>query len=189
MATDEDTSAPDDAKEGIAKKRPGSVLTWLIGAAILVAFYESIILLIVGMAPTVVAILTDRSPQKVCARTVGYLNFAGCVPWAVQYWIGGGDLERVFDMVGDPYVLLVMYASAAVGWLLYYAMRPVAASYLAVNNEIKASQLKKRQQDLIDGWGPEVREQAEASGLIPEVLAEDESAGDDEEAAGETPTA
>ena len=92
-------------------------------------------------------------------------------------------------MVGDPYVLLVMYASAAVGWLLYYAMRPVAASYLAVTNEIKASQLKKRQQDLIDGWGPEVREQAEASGLIPEVLAEDESSGDDEEAAGETPTA
>ena len=98
MATDEDTSAPDDAKEGIAKKRPGSVLTWLICAAILVAFYESIILLIVGMAPTAVAILTDRSPQKVCARTVGYLNFAGCVPWAVQYWIGGGDLERVYSI-------------------------------------------------------------------------------------------
>ncbi|MCG8545629.1 MAG: hypothetical protein MJE12_15625 [Alphaproteobacteria bacterium] len=189
MATDEDTATPGDTQEGKAKKRPGSALTWLIGAAILVAFYESIILLIVGMAPTVVAILIDRSPQKTCARTVGYLNFAGCVPWAVQYWIGGGDLDRVFDMVGDPYVLLVMYASAGVGWLLFFAMRPVAASYLAVAGDIKASQLKKRQQDLIEGWGPEVREQAEASGLIPAVEAEDAAADDAEPGTGQTPAA
>lgn len=166
MATNEETGQAGKPEGAGGKGRPGSIVTWLICAAILFAFYESIILLIVGMAPTFVAWLTDRSAQKARARTIGYLNFAGCVPWAVEYWIGGGDLDRVFDMVGDPYVLLVMYASAGVGWLLYMAVRPVVASYMAVTAEIKMAQLKKRQETLVEQWGADVSEQALASGLI-----------------------
>jgi len=140
-----------------SKGRMGSVLVWILAAGFLFAFYESIVLLLIGMIPTGVALLIDRSPQKDQARSVGYLNFAGCLPWAVDFWMSGGDFERVFEIVGDPLVLAVMYSAAATGWALCFIVRPFVAAYLAVMSELRETQLTKRQDELVEEWGDEVR--------------------------------
>jgi len=150
------------------KRRIGPVFIWILAAAILFAFYESIILLLIGMIPTGFALLTDRSPHKDRARSVGYLNFAGCLPWAVDFWISGGSFERVFEIVGNPLVLAVMYSAAGTGWLLCFIVRPFVFTYLVVSSEYQEGQLKKRQDELVEEWGEEVRtarvDEAGASG-------------------------
>ncbi len=150
----EATENPQAAK----KRRGGSIVMWLLAAGILFAFYESIVLLLIGMIPTGVAMLVDRSSQKDQARSVGYLNFAGCLPWAVDFWMSGGGFARVFDIVGDPLVLGVMYSAAAAGWGLCFAVRPFVTSYLIVASGIKDNQLKKRQAELVEAWGDAVRQ-------------------------------
>ena len=139
------------------KRRVGSVFMWLLAAGILFAFYESIVLLLIGMIPTGIALLADRSPQKDYARSVGYLNFAGCLPWMIDFWMSGGGFARVFEIVGDPFILGVMYAAAAAGWGLCFAMRPFVTTYLIVAAEVKEAQLAKRQTELADVWGEAVR--------------------------------
>lgn len=143
---------------GSGKRRGGSVLIWILATGFLFAFYESIVLLLIGMIPTIVALIIDRSPHKDQARSVGYLNFAGCLPWAVDFWMSGGNFERVFEIVGDPLVLAVMYSAAATGWALCFIVRPFVAAYLAVAADIREAQLTKRQAELVEEWGEEVRE-------------------------------
>ena len=139
------------------KRRVGSVFMWLLAAGILFAFYESIVLLLIGMIPTGIALLADRSPQKDYVRSVGYLNFAGCLPWMIDFWMSGGGFARVFEIVGDPFILGVMYAAAAAGWGLCFAMRPFVTTYLIVAAEVKEAQLAKRQGELVETWGKAVR--------------------------------
>ena len=143
----------------VPKRRIGSVVSWIIAAGLLFAFYESIVLLLVGMIPTGIALMADRSPHKDQARSVGYLNFAGCLPWAIDFWMTGGGFERVFEIVGDPIVLAVMYSAAALGWGLCYAVRPFVATYLALAAELREKRLLTRQAELAELWGEEVREE------------------------------
>lgn len=156
-----------------AKKKAGSVLFWILGAGALFAFYESFALLAIGMVPTVVAVMIDRTRNRNAARTVAYINFAGCLPWLMDYWLAGGGIERVLNIVSDPYALLIMYTAAAVGWILYFALRPVVSAYLGVAAEIKEVQLKHRQSQIVDVWGAPVREEAEASDLLDQAPATD----------------
>jgi hypothetical protein len=140
------------------KRRIGSIFLWILAAAIVCTFYESIVLLVIGMLPTGIALALDRSRHKDQARSVGYLNFAGCLPWVVDFWMSGGNLERVFEIVGDPLVLAVMYTAAATGWALCFIIRPFVATYLAVAVDYREGQVKKRQNELAAEWGDEVRD-------------------------------
>ena len=151
-------------KQGSKKRRGGSILIWLLAAGILFAFYELIVLLLIGMIPTGIALFVDRSPQKDQVRSVGYLNFAGCLPWAINFWMSGGGFGRVFEIVGDPLVLGVMYASAATGWGLCFMVRPFVTSYLIVASGMKDKQLKKHQNELVEEWGEAVRQGAAGTG-------------------------
>lgn len=162
----ESTGSTDSGGASKAKKKAGSVLFWILGASALFAFYESFALLAIGMVPTLVAILVDRTRNRNAARTVAYINFAGCLPWLMDYWLAGGGIERVLNIVSDPYALLIMYTAAAAGWMLFFALRPVVAAYLGVAAEIKEVQLKHRQSQIVEVWGAPVREEAEASGLL-----------------------
>lgn len=132
----------------------GSAVSWIVASAVVIAFYETLVLLMIGMAPTFVAFLVDR--QKFAARSVAYLNFAGCLPFAVDYWMGSSGFDRVFQIVGDPLALLIIYASAAAGWGVYFVTRPFAAAYLLVSADYRESRLKRKQTELIETWGAEV---------------------------------
>jgi len=153
-----------ERNEETKKRRSGSIVVWLLAAGILFAFYESIILMLVGMIPTGMALFFDRSPQKDQARSVGYLNFAGCLPWMVDFWMSGGGFGRVFEIIGDPLVLGVMYCAAAAGWGLCFLVRPFVSTYLLVASELKQTQLTKRQNELVELWGEGVRVDGDGKG-------------------------
>ena len=121
--------------------------------------------------------IIDRHPAKYTTRTIGYLNFAGCLPYALDIWRGGGvwDFDTVFEILTDPLSLLVMYAAAATGWVVFYATPPVVAAYLAVTSEIKVKSFAARQEELIEDWGRNVRH-----GAMGEELEENGADGDGE---------
>lgn len=142
------------------KPRLGPVLAWVIAPIVMFAFYETIFLLTVGMVPTLVAFIVDRYPRKFVAKTVGYLNFAGCLPFLLRLWKGSGGIESVLDVLRDPFTLLTMYAAAASGWLIFFVMPPLVTAWLAVSHEVKLQSVKSRQNGLIEEWGREVRKAA-----------------------------
>ena len=139
--------------------RGRALIAWVGAPIIGIAFFPTILLLVIGMSPSIVAFLVDQRPRKVTARAVCYLNFAGCLPYAFKLWGGKNSINEVLDIISDPTVLMVMYSFAAIGWILNFFMAPVMLTYLSLRNERKSRSLKNRQEKLIKEWGDEVKGQ------------------------------
>jgi hypothetical protein len=82
----------------------------------------------------------------------------------VDFWMSGGGFARVFEIIGEPLVLGVMYCAAAAGWGLCFLVRPFVSTYLLVASELKQTQLTKRQTELVELWGEAVRVDGDGKG-------------------------
>jgi len=165
----------------------GSLLAWVVAPVLGLIAMPTVLLLVVGMAPTLVAFfIVDRHPSKYTTRAVGYLNFSGCLPYALDLWRGGGvwNFEILFTIITDPFTLLVMYSAAGVGWMILFGTPPFVGAYLAVTSEMREKTLKARQTEIITEWGRNVR----LGVMGAEVEDEDEEDGEEEATAEAAPS-
>lgn len=119
-------------------------------------FLPSTIVMGVLMIPTFVALLIDRSPQRSIGMTVGLVNFAGVVPAWLDLWETGHTLKKAIAISTDPKALLLAYAAAAVGWVIYTNITPFVALIVVRKTEKRVKDIDQRQKALIKRWGQEV---------------------------------
>ena len=60
------------------------------------------------------------------------------------------------QMMSDMFVWFVIYAAAAVGWGFYIGFPVIAVRLADLRAEWRVRELKRRQEKLIEDWGPEV---------------------------------
>lgn len=135
-----------------AQRQMAFVFALVVGAV----FLPSSALLTVGMIPTVVAWLTDWSPRKTSAVTVGAMNLAGCSPFLLQLWSQGHTFEASVFIFTDPTAIIVMYGAAAIGYMIDWSVSSVVANIVYQQALARRKAIKKRQEDLIERWGREV---------------------------------
>jgi hypothetical protein len=149
-----------DDQQVEGKARGKVIIAWVVAPMVVFAFFPTVLLMVIGLAPSIVAFIIDKRPGKVTARAIGYLNLAGCLPYAIKLWTGQNTITGVLSLVGEPSALMVMYSSAAVGWMLNFIMTPIMTAYLAVQHEVKLRSIGNRQKQLIKEWGGDVKGQA-----------------------------
>ncbi len=134
----------------------GQLILWAIAfVSVLFVFTGSVIVTLVGMAPTFVAFLADRTTKKYATFCMGGMNFAGVFPSLMKLWdvsVTGGVRDAI-AITFNPFNLTVMYGAAAFGWLLYQMVPPVVAAMIAVSAQHRVAQLRGRQRELIKEWG------------------------------------
>jgi len=171
-------------KQKAAPRKVGSVKAWLytlvVAGLIFFVFLEVFILIVVGMVPTISAFLIDRSPRRYFTMTVAFANVVGVLPSAFRLFSGGsGGIDGAMELITDPVVLLSMYGAGAIGWFILYIVPPFVSVGLAMSNEMKTKAIKKRQKELVENWGEDIR--AEAEKLLPDnIKLPDSNAGNDE---------
>ena len=130
-----------------------------IGAVLvlLTAFsLPSLIVLTVGLLPTGVAFIVDRSDQKTGTFCVGGMNLCGVFPFVMKLWAGKHTTSAATEIISDVLSLLIMYAAAGFGWIIFLAIPPVVATFLSVVAQTRVKALRASQQEIVDEWGPEV---------------------------------
>jgi len=145
-----------------AKQASGGAraLSLVIAVVLVTLFFDSVMVLAGGMIPTGVAYLIDRHPRKYAARTVGWMNLAGCLIVVLDLWGGGGSIEAAVELLMDPINWTIMFGSAAFGWIIYFTLPPIVAGYLQLSQEMKLKELAKSQKALEKEWGKEVARDA-----------------------------
>ncbi len=139
------------------KSGKGNVMTFLflvLPAALVVL--PTTMIFGVGLIPTMVALATDRDPEKSAAITVGSMNICGCLPYAIDLWKTGHNVAAAMAKLADPLTWLAMYGAAGAGWLLYFTIPPLVASAEVARAEKRIDALKKKRVSLIQEWGPDV---------------------------------
>ncbi len=147
-------------------KRNGGGSTRLIVTAVLLLPVVAVLLptcmvLLIYMAPTLVAYLIDRSREKYLAITVGLLNFCGMLPAQAELWRHGQSYDAAMDIAIDPILWLIAYGAAAVGWVVYLILPPILANYYGITTDARIRSLRRRQQLLVETWGEEVAGEAQ----------------------------
>ena len=109
----------------------------------------------VGLLPTVVALLVDMHPRKYAAWSVGFLNFAGLIPYLGDLWTKNNTIEGAMAVLTDVLAWLVIYGAASAGWMVFKWMPVVGALILEIKTQDEIRRLKAERQKLIHEWGQE----------------------------------
>ncbi len=130
------------------------------GAVMLMA---TTMVFVVGMVPTAVAIFSDTSKHRTSGLTVGPLNFVGVLPVILELWSRGHTVDIALQVISDPFMLLYMYGSAAIGAFIFVNMPPIISIFLKSQAKRRVKSIEKEQDALIQYWGPKV------AGEVPET--------------------
>ncbi len=149
----------------MAKKKKKSGWTgqiFFIMALLLGVMFSALgIILLVGMIPSIVAFIVDRTKGRMRAMTVGAINFAGCTPFLVEVFKKGNDISTAVSYIMEPRTIVVMYMAAGMGYLIDWALTGIVSSIMVQRAKARIKEIHKQQKDLVDRWGPEV------NGTIP----------------------
>lgn len=121
-----------------------------------VIFLPSMMLLVIGMMPTLAAMLTDRRREKYATLCVGCMNFTGVLPYMIELWTQDHSYEHAWRIIGDPFTWLVMFGAAAIGWAIFFVAPGIVGMFIAMRADQRVERLRRRQRDLVEEWGPGV---------------------------------
>lgn len=144
----------------MAANNPSSAATktilFVLVAGGAVMFLPSVLILGIGMTPTLAAMLTDRRREKYATLCVGCMNFTGVLPFMVELWTQEHSYENAFRLIADPFTWLVMFGAAAIGWAIYFVAPGIVGMFIAMRADQRIERLRRRQRDLVEEWGPGV---------------------------------
>ena len=141
-----------------ASRRSSSQILWftVIVALLLPWILPSMIVVLVGMVPSIVTLVVDRSPRKYGTLTIAALNFAGVLPYLVKLWAKSQNLENALNIVVDVFALMVMYGAAGFGWMLFLTIPTFVASIFVVVSQRRIAVLRENQRKILEEWGESV---------------------------------
>lgn len=141
------------------KKRKGNspikVAVLCLGLIFLIK--HSFIFLLAGMLPTIVASLVDQSEGRMQFKTVGCLNLAGMAPFLTELHVQHHASTAVQNVMGDPSTWLIVYSSAALGWLLVWLCPWLVKFSIEFFSDNKVKTIENEQQKLEEEWGSEIK--------------------------------
>ena len=135
----------------------GATLALMLAAVILgLLFMPTAVVLVVGLLPTLVAGAATREGRAEKMMTVGAMNFAGCAPFLFDLWAGGQSVPHAFALISDPRTIVVIYCAAGAGYIIDWAMGGVVNAVMIQRAGQRQKEIKRRQAELVQRWGPEV---------------------------------
>lgn len=146
-------------RSGSAKKNALFIVCAVLG--ILVAALPTVIVLCIGMIPTVVAYIIDTTPGRYATKCVAGLNIAGVVPFLDRLWMSTNDVYSAIGIVTDVFAWLAFYVASGIGWLLFMSLPGIVASLKTYNATRRVNSLRERLVELEQEWGSEVTGQSQ----------------------------
>jgi hypothetical protein len=126
-----------------------------------VAILPTTVIIFIGMLPTIVVRLADRTAEKSRVLTIGFMNFAGCFPIWFQMLQAGHKFDIALTYIANPFNIVIMYGAALVGYIIEWGLSGLVAGIMVQRGHKRLEDIKKAQGEIIERWGREV------SGEIP----------------------
>ncbi len=91
-------------------------------AAAIYFIKQGVIVMLIGLLPAFVATLVDTTPDRSWTKTVFCFNLAGLMPSLVEMVFAPNiGLATIQAVMGDPFMWLLAYGSAGLGWCVIWA--------------------------------------------------------------------
>ncbi len=142
-----------------AKKSGRGRTVMMLTICLPLAFFlkSAFVFIMFGMMPTLVAYYVDTSKEKMLFRVVALCNVSGVLPYAVKMIMQHSDATVFQHYFLDIKVWFVMYASAALGWLMVKYLPALIQSLLEISNQQRINSIEKMNHQLVEEWGPDIQ--------------------------------
>lgn len=146
------------AKKKTKKKKSSakSRLLLIVFVITAIVFYKISIVLVIGMLPTIVVAMVDKTSDKTKVMTIGFMNFAGCFPYCYQLFEKSHDTAAVLTLILNPTNIIIMYAAALLGYIIEWGVVGFVANIMVQKGRQRLVNIKKTQETLAKKWGSEV---------------------------------
>jgi len=131
-------------------------MTAILMIPVIGILFPTCIVLGVGLLPSIVAYIVDRTGGRYLTVTVALMNFCGALPGVAKLWQAGQAYDAAWRIAFDPLHWLASYGAAAVGWIIYLAVPPILAAFYGRASLTQIEKLKRDQANLVEAWGEEV---------------------------------
>jgi hypothetical protein len=152
------------AKKRKVKKTSTASSNWYIGLMTMVAMgmsiisIYSIIIVLFGMLPGLIAMIIDQEPKKYVSKIVLSFNFTGlCLYLSKIIAAHESANSMAIEFIISPQTWLTIYSAAAVGWMVYWAFPYFAISLNNLKIQFRVQQLNLELEKLVQEWGDEIR--------------------------------
>ncbi|MBM3512027.1 MAG: hypothetical protein FJX61_18105 [Alphaproteobacteria bacterium] len=136
-------------------------IVWLALLGVLaVLFRPTAVVIAVGLIPTWLTFLFDRTPEKFGVLCIGSLNLAGLYPVLMPLWIQGHTMERAMKALSDPTTGAVIIGAAGVGVVIYAATPRIVSLVVRHSISREIADRERRQAELVAYWGEALTEDA-----------------------------
>ncbi|HEX9703149.1 MAG TPA: acyl-CoA synthetase [Rhodospirillales bacterium] len=125
----------------------------LILVSMLVMSLPTVVLLLFGMLPTIVAWVIDRTEQKYATFCVCGMNFSGLFPFMSDVWFKEHTTDHAVRILTNMVDLMVIYGAAAFGWMMFKTVPPVITQFLSVMLQRRVAVLREQQKTIMEEWG------------------------------------
>lgn len=140
---------------GEARKRTRLFIAALL-LPVAALLLPSTLVLAVCLLPALAARVADRTPNGALTVTVTLPNLCGSLPAMIELWSRGHAIGQASSVLGDPFLWLVAYGGASLGWAIYLLLPPLLRGYYALTTDARIKALERQQEILRETWGPEV---------------------------------
>ncbi len=153
-----ETAPAPGKKEGKKKGggKAGIIIFMIVFGMSFWFIFPTLVLFLIGMAPTFIVFLIDTDRQKLSTGAVAAMNAAGVTPFIIDLWSKQQTMEAVFQILREPSTWMVMMGAAGVGWLIVFAVPQAVATLKLAQSEARLKILRSNLETLKDVWGPDV---------------------------------
>jgi len=115
------------------------------------------ILVVFGLIPAMMTYMIDMQRGKFLAKSVLAMNLAGIFPLIIMIIKSDSPYEASQNIVYSMRTWVLSYSYAALGWWISAFFPSVIKIIIELNNSKAITSVKKKQQEIIEEWGNEVR--------------------------------
>ncbi len=119
-------------------------------------FMGGAVFLLIAMAPSFVAVISDRSKDRLRSFSICFMNFAGAFPFLLDVITTNQSIDYALNAISQPATVVIIYASAGIGYLINWAVVGIVANMMVQKAKKRLNTIEERKATLREQWGPEV---------------------------------
>jgi hypothetical protein len=148
----------------------GMHVAMIIGILVIAAvLFPAIRGFVFGLAPTLIALLMDRNPERYLTMCVGICNVLGMAPYMLLGITGAVSALGARETTVQ--IWLVAFGFACAGWVIHAVTPIIYAHLLLIQANRRLAELSRVQEQLVEQWGADVAKgEGQAKGVIRRSL-------------------
>jgi len=122
----------------------------------LISMY-SVIIVLFGMLPGLIAMIIDQESRRYISKIVLTFNATGVFIFLAKLFSGNASNDMAIEMIINPQTWMVIYLSASVGWIIYWAVPQMAVMLNNIRIQFQVQKLDFELQKLTEEWGGDIK--------------------------------